>query len=100
MAHFLLLYDLAPDYAERRGAYRDAHLAYAWAAADRGDLVLGGALSDPMDRAVLLFRCDDVAVVEAFVRDGTYVAAGIVVGWRVRAWTTVVGEGAETPVGR
>ena len=42
--HFLLFYDTAPDYLERRGAFRGAHLALAWAAAERGELVLGGAL--------------------------------------------------------
>ena len=37
MAHFLLTYDLAPDYLERRAALRDAHLALAWAAARRAE---------------------------------------------------------------
>ena len=44
MKHFLLLYDVAPDYLARRAEFREAHLAKAWAAHARGDLVLGGAL--------------------------------------------------------
>ncbi len=91
--HFLLFYDVVPDYAERRVPLRAAHLAHARAAVARGELVLGGALADPVDGAVLLFRCDSAEVVEAFVAADPYVAAGLVTGWRVRKWTTVVGEG-------
>lgn len=96
--HFLLFYDVVPDYAERRLPLRAAHLAHARAAVERGELVLGGALADPVDGAVLLFRCESPEVVEAFVAADPYVAAGLVTGWRVRKWTTVVGDGASAPV--
>jgi len=43
MAHFLLFYDLAPDYLARREAYRGVHLRLAWDAAERGELLLAGA---------------------------------------------------------
>lgn len=98
MKHFLLFYDGAPDYLERRPQYRDAHLAYAWAAVERGDLVLGGALADPVDGAVLLFRGEDRSAAEDFARADPYVANGLVAGWRVREWTTVVGDTAVSPV--
>lgn len=98
MKHFLLFYDGASDYLERRPQYRDAHLAYAWAAVERGELVLGGALADPVDGAVLLFAGDDKTVAEGFARSDPYVINGLVSGWRVREWTTVVGETAATPV--
>ena len=39
------MYDLAPDYMERRGQFRDAHLTMAWAAHGKGELLLGGALT-------------------------------------------------------
>jgi uncharacterized protein YciI len=96
MAHFLLFYDLAPDYLARRGDYRGLHLKHAWDAAARGELLLGGALADPADQAVLLFT--DSAAAERFAHDDPYVREGLVVGWRVRPWTTVVGETAATPV--
>ncbi|URW75645.1 YciI-like protein [Sphingomonas donggukensis] len=98
MAHWLLTYDLAADYLERRAALRSAHLTLAQAAVDRGELVLGGALADPVDRAVLLFAGDDAAVAEGFARADPYVTEGLVTAWRVRAWTTVVGRDAATPV--
>ena len=98
MKHFLLFYDTAPDYLERRGAFRDAHLGLAWAAAARGELVLGGALADPVDGAVLLFKGASAAVAEEFARADPYVINGLVDEWRVREWTTVVGDDAASPV--
>ena len=96
--HYLLIYDVVPDYADRRTAFRAAHLAHAWAAVGRGELILGGALADPVDSAVILFDCDSSAPVEAFARTDPYVLNGLVTKWRVRPWTTVVGEGANNPI--
>lgn len=96
MPHFLLTYDLAPDYLERRPAFREAHLALAWTAADRGALLLGGAVGDPPESALLVFT--DAAAAEAFARADPYVAEGLVRGWRVTPWTTVVGPAASMPV--
>ncbi|HEY6814224.1 MAG TPA: YciI-like protein [Croceibacterium sp.] len=93
MKHFLLTYTLAPDYLERRPELRGVHLALARAAVERGELLLGGAL-DPPDRALLLFAGDDPGVAEAFARADPYVLNGLVTGWSVREWTTVVGDGA------
>ena len=98
MAHFLLFYDAAPDYLQRRGEFRDEHLQLAWAAAGRGELLLGGALADPVDGAVLLFQGEDAGVAEDFARQDPYVLNGLVREWKVRAWTTVVGKQATTPV--
>ncbi|MFM0660299.1 YciI-like protein [Paraburkholderia sediminicola] len=96
--HYLLMYDLVPDYLERRGAYREDHLKLAWAAAERGELQLAGALAEPVDTAVLLFEGDSPAAAEAFAKADPYVLAGLVARWRVRQWMTVVGEGAANPV--
>jgi uncharacterized protein YciI len=96
--HYLLFYETAPDYLERRAAYRDEHLTLAWQAHARGELLLGGALDEPVDGAVLLFAGDTPAVAAQFAAADPYVRSGLVVSWRVRPWTTVVGEGASTPV--
>jgi uncharacterized protein len=96
--HYLLTYDLVPDYLERRGAYRDDHLKLAWAAAQRGELLLAGALTEPTDTAVLLFEGVSPAAAEAFAKADPYVLAGLVTSWRVREWMTVVGDGAAQPV--
>jgi uncharacterized protein YciI len=96
--HYLLIYDLAPDYLERRGQFRNEHLSLAWQACERGELLLGGALSDPADNAILLFQCDSPEPAERFVAADPYVKNGLVTGWRVRPWTTVVGDDASSPV--
>ena len=93
--HYLLFYDYVPDIIERRGPHRAAHIAHARAAVDRGELVLGGALANPIDVGVLLFHGDSPAAAEAFARVDPYVVNGLVSNWRVREWTTVVGRDAQ-----
>jgi uncharacterized protein YciI len=95
--HYLLFYDVVDDYVQRRAAFRDEHLALAWQAQARGELVLGGALADPVDGAVLVFSGDSPAVAEAFAAADPYVRNGLVTKWRVRTWTTVVGGQAAVP---
>ncbi|PXW27465.1 YciI-like protein [Paraburkholderia caballeronis] len=96
--HYLLMYEVSDDYLARRGDYRDEHLAYAWAAAERGELLLAGALADPVDGAVLLFEGGSPAAAEAFAREDPYVKAGLISHWRVRLWRTVVGPHAANPL--
>jgi uncharacterized protein len=91
MPHWLLLYELADDYLERRTPLRPEHLAMAEAAHERGELVMAGALADPADRAVLVFRTDDAGAVEAFAAADPYVREGLVRSWQVRPWTVVIG---------
>ena len=89
--HWLLLYELVDDYLERRAPLRPEHLGLAEAAHERGDLVMAGALSDPADRAVLVFRGEDGSAAEAFARADPYVREGLVRAWEVRAWNVVIG---------
>lgn len=96
MPHFLLSYELAPGYLERRPGFRDAHLALAWQAAETGALLLGGAVGDPVESALLLFTDADAAA--DFARSDPYVREGLVRSWRVTPWATVVGSTAANPV--
>ena len=96
--HYLLFYELADDYLIRRTEFRTEHLTKAWASSAAGELVLGGALADPVDSAVLLFKGNSPAVAENFARTDPYVLNGLVKRWHVREWTTVAGEGSATPV--
>jgi uncharacterized protein YciI len=96
--HYLLFYDVVEGYTERRQPFRAAHLAYANEAVARGELVLGGALADPVDAAVLLFRAPSRQVVEHFVEGDPYVRNGLVKSWSVREWTTVIGPEASVRV--
>jgi uncharacterized protein len=97
--HYLLLYEsVVPDYVERRAAFRSEHLKLAWESHARGEMVLGGAFANPVDGAVLMFKGDSPAVAEKFAAADPYVRNGLVTKWRVREWTTVVGDDAATPV--
>jgi len=96
--HYLLFYEVAPDYVERRIEFRTEHLTLAWQAHARGELVLGGALANPVDLALLLFQGESSAVAERFAEADPYVRNGLVKRWWVRPWTTVVGETAASPV--
>ena len=98
MKHFLLFYEAGPDYLERRPQFRAEHLKHAWSASERGEIVVGGALADPVDGAVLMFQGGDRSVAEDFARGDPYVLNGLVARWHVREWTTVVGELAANPV--
>jgi hypothetical protein len=96
--HYLLFYELGEDYLTRRGEFRNRHLELAWQAADRGEMLLGGALANPTDLAIVLFKGDSPAVAENFAKNDPYVANGIVKRWYVREWTTVAGETCAMPV--
>src|SRR5215211_4806570 len=96
--HYLLFYEVTPEYLGRRAEFRSEHLALAWASHARGELILGGALAEPVDGAVLLFEGDSPDVAERFATSDPYVRNGLVAHWRVRPWLTVVGEGAASPV--
>jgi len=96
--HYLLFYDVVTDYVTKRAPFRAAHLEYAQRAVERGELVLGGALAHPVDGALLVFRASSPAVAEAFAAADPYVLNGLVLRWRVREWTTVVGKDAANPV--
>ena len=96
--HYLMLYDVVDDYAEKRMPFRAAHIAYARQAVKRGDLVLGGAFAGPVDGAALVFRGSSPEVAESFAKGDPYVVNGVVRQWRVREWSTVVGALAESPL--
>jgi uncharacterized protein YciI len=95
MKYYLLFYHVVDDYVSRRSAFREEHLRLAREAHRRGELLLGGALTDPADQAVLVFRARERSVVEDFVRNDPYVIQGLVTRWEVRSWAVVIGN--ETP---
>lgn len=96
--HFVLFYEFAADYLERRGPVRALHLRLAWEAQARGDFILGGPFADPVDGSVIIFNCNSRAVVERFAQEDPYVTSGVVTRWHVREWNTVVGDDALNPI--
>jgi uncharacterized protein len=97
MPYFALFYETVADYVERRKPLRPAHVELAREAHARGELLLGGALGDPPDGALLVFRAPDQTVVEAFARRDPYVVGGLVLQWEVRPWHVVIGNDPADP---
>jgi uncharacterized protein len=97
MRYFALTYDVVPGFVDRRVAHRDAHLKRVREAHDRGELMLAGAIGDPPDGALLVFRVESAAVVEEFARADPYVTEGLVTAWRVRPWHIVIGTEPALP---
>jgi uncharacterized protein YciI len=91
MNYYLLIYHVVGDYVARRAQFRDEHLRLARESHERGELILGGALTDPTDQAVLVFRSPDRSVVENFVANDPYVKHGLVPRWEIRDWNVVIG---------
>jgi uncharacterized protein YciI len=90
MNYYLLVYHVVDDYITRRTPYREEHLRLAREAQSRGELILGGALAEPADQAILVFRCPEKKVVEEFVQKDPYVNNGLVPRWEIRPWTVVI----------
>ena len=108
--HFALFYDYVPDVLERRQPHRQAHLALVKDFKERGKFVMGGAMADPVDSALIVFT--DRHSAESFALEDPYVSCaavasavgdshqlavtdryvqnGIVTRHRVREWSTVV----------
>ncbi|MBX6379365.1 MAG: hypothetical protein IRZ01_01605 [Thermoflavifilum aggregans] len=89
--YYVLWYEFAEDYLERRKPLREAHLQLIRDLYAQGNVVMAGALDHPPDRAILVFRTEDVSVIEQFVKQDPYVQYGLVTHWEIRPWNVVVG---------
>jgi len=89
VTHQILFYDHVDDILERRGPFREAHLAGIRAERESGRVVMAGAVGDPPHGAVIVFGGVERDVIEAFVRSDPYVEAGLVVAWRVEPCNVV-----------
>lgn len=92
LKYFALTYDVVDGFADKRMPHREAHLANVRAAHTRGELLLAGALGNPPDGALLVFRANNAETAEQFARTDPYVLQGLVTAWRVRPWNVVIGD--------
>lgn len=95
MNYYTLKYDLIATYLEERKKYRKEHLNLATQAAENGTLVLGGALEEPADEALLVFKGETDEVARVFAENDPYVNNGLVKNWEIRKWKVVIGSGFE-----
>jgi uncharacterized protein YciI len=89
--YYILFYKTVDNYVEKRAPFRDDHLAYGKEAHEHGELVIAGALADPADSAVLVFKGEGPAAAENFAKNDPYVKNGLITEWHVRPWTVVIG---------
>tara|TARA_R110000868_G_scaffold121812_3_gene323138 strand:+ start:12257 stop:12526 length:270 start_codon:yes stop_codon:yes gene_type:complete len=87
----MLTYFLAEDYMQKRGGFRKDHLSLADKFYRKGVLLMGGALSRPADKAVLIFHSEGENDAKDFVNADPYVTNGLVESWELREWNVVVG---------
>lgn len=95
MGYYALFYEVVDNFVERRVPFREEHLRLADEANRRGELVLAGALAEPADGALIIFRGDDESIATSFAQNDPYVQNGLVKHWEVRPWTVVVGGEAK-----
>ena len=91
-AYLLLTLHYVDGMLEKRGPHREAHLAGAQRGYDDGTIVMAGALLDPVDAGVFVFKNVDEAHVKAFVEADAYYVAGLVPRYTIRPWMVVVGN--------
>ena len=87
--HHILFYDYVENVAERRGPYREAHLARIDAEREAGRIVMAGALGDPPHGAVIVFSGCEPEAIERFAASDPYVEAGLVTARRIERWNIV-----------
>jgi hypothetical protein len=95
--HYILFYDFVDNFTEKRAPFRKAHHDHIRSSYQRGELILAGALSEPVDGGVIVFNGSSGAAAEEFARNDPYVINGLIKSWRVRKWNTVIGEGSTPP---
>ena len=89
--NYVLLYDVVDDMVTKRAPYREEHLKLISDGHARGEIVMAGAVGDPVDGALLIFRSETPDVAERFVAADPYVKQGLVIRWKVKPWTVVAG---------
>lgn len=88
---FAVVATYVPDAVTRRAPYRDAHLARARELHAQGHLLAAGALGEPIDGALLIFRARSADEVRAWLAEDPYVKAGLWPEITVRPWHVVIG---------
>ncbi len=90
MSYRILFYDYVPDVLERRGPFREEHLARIRTWREDGRIVMAGAVGDPPHGAAIVFAEGvDPEEIEGFASEDPYVTGGIVAGRRVEPWSVV-----------
>ena len=86
---YLLLYTYVEDMADRRGPYREEHLAKIRAERDAGHITQAGALGTPPTGGAMVWSGVTPEDIEAFTAADPYVINGLVTAQRIERWNLV-----------
>lgn len=92
MKTFAVFTHFVENAAEKRAPHREAHLAHLRELHEKGALLMGGALQNPMDSGLLIFRAESAEEIEAALANDSYAKNGIWTKIVVREWSVVVGS--------
>jgi uncharacterized protein len=86
---YLLLYTYVEDMAERRGPYREEHLAKLRAEQDAGRITLAGALGTPPTGGAIVWTGVTPEEIQRFTAADPYVINGLVTAQRIERWNLI-----------
>jgi len=89
---YILFYHTIDDYVQKRQAYRKDHLDLLNVELEKKHVVLGGALEDPADQAIIIWQVDDKQIIEDFVARDPYVKNGLISKYEIRSWNVVINK--------
>ncbi|MDN3595485.1 YciI-like protein [Zunongwangia endophytica] len=92
MNYYILTYHLVDSYLEERGKYREEHLAMAKKGEANGEIVMAGALDNPSDKAIFIFKSESEATATNFAENDPYFKNGLIKEYSVRKWNVVIGN--------
>jgi uncharacterized protein YciI len=93
MNYYILVYKTVENYIDKRAPFRQEHLGLAEHYSKRYGLVMAGALDDPADEALLVFKGETDEAARRFVQNDPYVKNGLIQAWYIRKWKVVVSNG-------
>lgn len=91
LMYYILFYKTVEQFEEKRLPHRADHFNYIKAFVEKGALVLGGALQDPPNEAVIVFQSENPHTAQDFATNDPYVINGLITSWEVRPWNVMVG---------
>ena len=89
--YYILFYKTVDNYVEKRAPHREQHLKYANEFYKRGELIMAGALEEPVDTAVLVFKGDSPEIADNFALNDPYVRNSLITEWTIRPWNVAIG---------
>jgi hypothetical protein len=90
---FAVQYGYVPEMQQRRDPVRGAHLAFLRGLAERDQLLLAGALTDPVDGGWLVVRAESAAAARELVDADPYAKAGLIRSVTIRSIAVAIPAG-------